>query len=180
MNKGKFFLLTAIAVGLLCMACPTADDETDGSGDKTPAKETWTVSFDVAYDGGTAPAAIKVEKGKAAGSAFPANPLREDFEFTGWYNGAVRYTHQTAVTANISLTAQWDAIYTISFDIAYTEGTSPAPIKVREGQSAGILFPPAPERTDYNFRGWIEGADKYDAATVITKSLNLTADWFQG
>ena len=180
MNVGKRFLLTAVAaVGLLCMACPTGDDGETG-GNNTPPKETWTVTFDLGYTGGTVPAPIKVEKGKTAGSAFPANPAREDFEFTGWYTGTARYTHQTAVTADITLTAQWDAIYTLTFDLGYDGGTSPAPIKIRTGQAAGILFPPDPQRTDYNFRGWLDGTDTYNAATAITKSATLTADWFHG
>jgi uncharacterized repeat protein (TIGR02543 family) len=175
-HERGYFLLTAILIGLLFMACsPTSDDNTP------PAKETYAVTFDLGYAGGTAPAAITIEKGKAAESAFPADPVRTGFVFSGWYDGATKYTKYTVITKAVTLSAHWGAQHTVTFAIGWGGGTAPAPIILNDGQSGGILFPPDPERTDWIFKGWFDsGNTKYDATTGITASVTLTAQWFQG
>jgi uncharacterized repeat protein (TIGR02543 family) len=107
--------------------------------------------------------------------------VRADYSFSGWYDGTTKYTKYTEITKDVTLTAQWDALYTITFDIGYTDAASPEPVILKPGQSAGILFPPDPVRADWIFKGWFDAANnKYDLNTVITQSVTLTADWFQG
>jgi uncharacterized repeat protein (TIGR02543 family) len=173
-----FFFPAAIiaAAALLFAACP-ADDTDDTSGEDGV---TYTVTFDLGYSGGTAPAPIKVEKGQAALRAFPADPVRADYEFSGWYDGGTKYTQYTAITKDVTLTAQWGDLYTVTFDIGYEEGTSPGPIILKPGQSGGILFPPDPERTDYIFDGWFFETLQYDSTTPITQNVTLTAQWSEG
>jgi uncharacterized repeat protein (TIGR02543 family) len=173
----KYFFLPLIlaAAGLLFMACP-ADP-----GDTTPAKEMYTVTFDLGYTGGTVPDPINVEKGQAAESAFPADPVRAEYLFSGWYEGQVKYTKYTVITKAVTLTAQWEAQHTVTFAIGWDGGTTPDPIVLKTGQSGGILFPPDPVRFDWLFKEWVDAQNnKYDAATPVTQSVTLTAQWFQG
>jgi uncharacterized repeat protein (TIGR02543 family) len=170
-----FFLPAIFAAALLYMACPTGEDNTSGENSVT-----YTVTFDLGYSGGTVPAAIEVMEGQAPVNIFPADPVRDEYEFSGWYAGQTKYTRYTAITGNVTLTAQWEALYTVAFVIGYEGAVSPPSIVLKSGQNGGILFPPDPVREDYIFRGWFAGTDKYDLTTSITASVTLTAQWFQG
>jgi uncharacterized repeat protein (TIGR02543 family) len=172
----RWFLVLALLAftGLFFTACPTDEEESP------PEVITYTVTFDLDYSGGVAPAPAVVENGQPALRLFPTDPLRADHVFSGWYDGETRYTQYTAITKNVTLKARWEALYTLTFEMGYPDAPTPAPIVLKSGQSGGILFPPDPEREDYIFRGWYSESVKYDATTVITASATLTADWFQG
>jgi len=88
-----------------------------GCGDQTP--ETVTVKFDLNYKDATGtPADVTIEKGSTLGDRFPADPSYPDHTFLGWYDGETKYTRDTPINANITLTAQWeeDVIYSYSLD----------------------------------------------------------------
>ena len=68
----------------------------------------------------------------------------------------------------------------VSFNLNYTDAPAIPAITVESGKSAGSAWPVDPVRQDqmgYAFDGWFDGADKYTAATVITKDVALTAQW---
>ena len=69
-------------------------------------QKTWTVTFD--SDGGSAVAAATVDAGAAV--AQPADPTKDGFDFVEWRKEgeSVAYDFATAVTANITLVAQWE------------------------------------------------------------------------
>jgi uncharacterized repeat protein (TIGR02543 family) len=174
-KQRRFFFPAILAAALLCVACPNGEDHISGENIVT-----CTVTFDLGYSGGIVPELIKVAEGQAPVNSFPADPVRENYQFSGWYDGQTRYTKYTAITGDLTLTAQWEALYTVAFDIGYEGADSPASIVLKSGQNGGILFPPDPVRNDYIFRGWFAGTDKYDLTTPINANVSLTAQWFQG
>ncbi|WP_165776764.1 InlB B-repeat-containing protein [Bifidobacterium simiarum] len=133
---------------------------------------TYTVSFDSA--GGTAVASQSVRKNNKATQ--PANPTRNGYSFTGWYNGNTKYDFSTPVTSDLKLTARWakNTVYrTVSFDSA--GGTSVPSQRVVDGARAAQ--PSAPTRSGYSFAGWYAGNTKWDFSNAVTSDLKLTARW---
>lgn len=87
----------------------TQPDNTDnGSNDET--SDEFTVTFD--SNGGSTVEAKKVKSGEKA--VKPANPIRDGYNFVCWLLDNKEYDFDTAVTGNITLTAQWiDATVTL-------------------------------------------------------------------
>lgn len=77
--------------------------------------QTVTVTFSLGeYEEGTPPKPVTIGNGTALGSQFPSDPTwpwtwEGAFTFLGWFNGADKtpYTKDTVITANITLTADW-------------------------------------------------------------------------
>ncbi|GHT78029.1 hypothetical protein FACS189464_0750 [Bacteroidia bacterium] len=76
----------------------------DDNGSEIPV--TCTVTFDV-NGGSPTPAQQQVEQGGKATD--PVTPTRPGYIFGGWLNGNTLYDFNTAVTANLTLTAKWTA-----------------------------------------------------------------------
>ena len=66
---------------------------------------TYTVTFNAA-GGSPTPDSQVVNAGEQA-SAPTVAPTREGYDFLGWFNGSVEYDFNSAVNANITLTAHW-------------------------------------------------------------------------
>lgn len=69
----------------------------------------WTDVVKVTFDskGGSDVAAQEIEKGKMATE--PAVPTRTGYKFLGWYDGDTKFDFNTAITADKTLTAKWEA-----------------------------------------------------------------------
>lgn len=67
----------------------------------------FTVTFN--SDGGSEVPAQKVVKGMPCTE--PTDPTKEDYTFTGWYKGTstTAFDFSTAITANTTLKAKWEA-----------------------------------------------------------------------
>ena len=161
MKKWMMSALTALVflAGLCLVAC----------GGTT----SWQVTFDA--DGGTATAAQSVEDGGTATE--PADPEKEGFAFDGWFEEGAEtpFDFSAPVTGNLTLTAKWTAIYTLTFDS--DGGTAVEAQTVRDGMTA--TEPADPQKEGFTFDGWFaEGAETpFDFATPITGDLTLTAGW---
>ena len=68
--------------------------------------KTYTVSFSLGYDGGTAPDAQIVYHGLTK-AIEPTAPTRTIYSFVGWKNGSTAYDFTAAVTSDLSLKAIW-------------------------------------------------------------------------
>jgi len=77
----------------------------DPGGEET---EYVTVTFDT-DSGAPEPADIEVEKGKAMGTQYPANPVKAGFTFGGWWNSNKRYYNYTVINTSgtLALSAKW-------------------------------------------------------------------------
>ena len=100
MGKIQFTGLTVLMlICFLFAACP------EGGGDDVSGIV--TVNFDLGYNGAAAISPLTLDKGQAAGNAWPANPVRLGYSFDGWYAGDVFYDSLTAIGSNVTLTAKW-------------------------------------------------------------------------
>lgn len=131
---------------------------------------THTVTFDT--DGGSAVQTQIVEHGKTV--AKPADPTKEGYNFTFWYNGALKYDFATPVTADLTLTAEWDEkVYVVTFD---TNGGSAVESKnVPYGYT--VERPDNPTKAGNFFAGWYVGADKYGFIEPVKGAITITAHW---
>ena len=105
-KKENFFGIITIMViiGLMFAAC-------DADGSSNPAVKYFTVKFNLNYDGSAAETSVKVADGAMV--AKPADPMRNDWTFEGWFTtatGTTAYIFNTSVTANITLYAKWEII----------------------------------------------------------------------
>lgn len=155
-----------------------------------PTPTTYTVTFDLNYDGATdAPAAQTITSGEKATA--PAVPEREGYTFNGWYKEAdclnIFVFDSHTITANLTLYACWientppaPGVYTVTFALNY-EGAAGAPTAqtVNDGEKA--TEPTEPERDGYTFDGWYKEAEclnKFAFDTdVITANITLYACW---
>jgi uncharacterized repeat protein (TIGR02543 family) len=111
-------------------------------------------------------------------------PTRENHRFVGWFSagdGGVRYGvggANFAVTANITMYAQWVRIFTVTFNSG--GGTVFTAITSEENTRIAL---PAPTRDTDTFEGWFSasasgvkiggGGD----SILVTANLNLFAQW---
>jgi uncharacterized repeat protein (TIGR02543 family) len=143
-----------------------------------PDSDKVTVTFN-ANGGSPAPTSITLAKGSGMGDQYPADPVKEDFAFGGWYDGDTVYTAATPVHANITLTAQWTAQVTITFD---TIGGSPIPLPITlaKGSGMGDQYPVDPQKANVMFDGWYDGTTLYAADTPVEDHITLKARWASG
>ncbi len=118
----------------------------------------WTVTF-VDDDGVTVIETVLVDEGSDAEA--PADPTRTDYKFTGWEG------NYTGVTADITITATYVRVYTVTFrdhdgTVLKTEG-------VEYGRDA--TAPANPTRQHYTFTGW----DK--TFTNVTEDIIVSAQY---
>ena len=95
--KRVIFKTVVIAVLAVTAAFTSCNDD-----EKT---REFTVSFD--SNGGSAVSSQTVKEGEKATK--PDDPLREGYEFVGWFNGDIEWNFDTAVTSNMTLIAKWIA-----------------------------------------------------------------------
>lgn len=105
---------------------------------------------------------------------YPQDPTRDGYVFTEWKK-------QTDENDNITITAQWNALYTVTFD---TDGGAPIPSvqSVEKGKTA--TEPTNPAKNGYTFDGWYKVNDngameaaKYDFTTPVIANITLKAKW---
>lgn len=140
---------------------------------KIPTTEPTVEYYTVTFDSGVP--AQQVEKGKKA--VKPAEPEKEGYVFGGWYLSGALYDFDTAVNADIALTAKWveeaPATYTVSFD-----ANGGSDVLAQEVVSGGkAVQPAAPEKNGYVFAGWYLGETQYDFDNAVTTNITLTAKW---
>jgi arabinoxylan arabinofuranohydrolase len=70
-----------------------------------------------------------------------------------------------------------DNMVSIFFDLGYAGAAAIPEIRVSAGSSAGGQWPRNPVRPFYTFDGWFAGGTAYDAQTVITGNVTVTAQW---
>lgn len=139
-----------------------------------------TVTFDFNYTG--APAAITrtVEIGKTLTP--PEQPLRDMYEFIGWYNGvgtdATQFDFSDPVERNITLYARWErSEYIVTFNPNY-QGAEAEEVRVKANQAAQS---PDFSRTGYVFVGWYNEAacttSAADSLAAVDSDFTVYAKW---
>ena len=105
------------------------------------------------------------------------DPVREGFEFDGWYLGdALCVPYETAVHGDSRLVARWSRVSELFFD-----PNGGAPVDGRylavEGRPLGPL--PAATRTGHTFLGWYHGDEAFAEGRVYPydHAITLRARW---
>lgn len=104
---------------------------------------------------------------------------RSGYRFTGWSDGSNAYQAGAnyTVNGNVTLTAQWIAQYTVTYN-ANSGSVDRTSDTVDAGSSVTL---PTPTREHYTFNGWYtaaSGGTKVDGATYTpTGNVTLYAQW---
>lgn len=136
---------------------------------------TYTVTFDT--DGGSAIAAQTVIEGEKATK--PADPTKTGYTFAGWFKDGAAYDFDTAVTADITLTAQWNIKkFTVTFD---SNGGSEVEPQENIPYNTAATKPADPTKTGGDFVGWFKDEEctsewDFDLDTV-KGDITLYAKW---
>ena len=147
MNFKKFLCIGLIV--LLSVFALSACRGNDGPDEPT----FYTVSFVTNSD--TTILSESIEAGKNATA--PEAPVKNGYEFLGWYDGDSAWSFDTAVNKDTTLTAKWQAI---EYTITYKDGETVlnfTPNKYTVNDEIAAL--PIPNKDNYNFMGWYKNAD---------------------
>ena len=98
----------------------TPTTPTEPSEPETPVVTKYTVTVKV---DGRVVSTQEVEKGKKL-SSLPANPTKAGYTFKGWYSNGSKVTTDTVVSANMTITGEWDT-YTFSVSLINNDQYSP-------------------------------------------------------
>ena len=161
--KIKVFLLFILALTLSLLIC--------SCGEKPPQL------FVVNFEENTNESSVQnlaIESGKTCSK--PEDPVKEGYEFLGWYNGETLWNFETdTVTSDITLSAKWKRItYTVTFN---SDGGSDV---VKQTINYGDIAskPQDPTKLDCEFLGWYNGETLWNFdEEKIYSDITLTARW---
>nr|MDE5593793.1 InlB B-repeat-containing protein [Clostridiales bacterium] len=102
-------------------------------------------------------------------------PTRDGYRFNGWNASG----NTSNVTGNVTLTAQWIPLYTVSFDANVEGMTNPQSVQMANGDAYAL---PTLTRDEYSFDGWFTeatGGNEVTSETVVNLSEDQTlyAHW---
>ena len=131
-----------------------------------------TPVYTVTFDYGDIPAQ-RVLKNRMA--IRPADPYKENHNFTGWFVNGVLFDFNTPVTVNLAMMAGWSLkTYTVTFNS--NGGNALASQTVAHGNRASYV---APGRTYYTFKAWTLNGVAFDFNTPVTGDITLVASWIK-
>ena len=123
----------------------------------------------------------KVEISKNGYLTKPADPVREGYNFLGWYCNGKIYDFNEKVTSDLKLEARWEKQETTKNSdkkcnviFKNEDGTEIKKIVVNEGQII-LAKPGEPSKDGYNFIGWYIGDNEYDFAKPVSDDMTLVA-----
>jgi uncharacterized repeat protein (TIGR02543 family) len=149
------------------------------------------VTYTVTYNYGSGSGTVPTESGKTLGAAFnlaagtgitpPPASESVTYSFAYWNDGSKNYSAGSSFTmpaSNVTLTAQWIAIYNVTYN-ANGGVTSIASVQKTDG--AAITIGESPTRDGYTFGKWVDqSGGQWDpaATTTVTSTRYLfTATW---
>jgi uncharacterized repeat protein (TIGR02543 family) len=147
-----------------------------------PAPERYTVTFE-SHGGSEVPV---ITAGVGTKVAKPVDPVREGYEFTGWFNaasGGALYAWPHLMSASITMHAQWrDAgqpapeRYTVTFDSHGGTGVE----AITADMGTAVAKPVDPVREGFAFTGWFNaasGGTLYAWPYTLSASITMHAQW---
>jgi uncharacterized repeat protein (TIGR02543 family) len=145
----------------------------------------WTaITYAITYvsSGSTAPTQSALQEGQSFTVAAAAT--RTGFEFNGWSDGDFIFLPDsdfTVGTSAVTLTAQWTALYTVTYSQGLGSGT---PTRGSESLAASSELAIADDagisRSGFTFAGWNDGTTTYQPGasyTLGTSNVTFTAQW---
>ena len=145
----------------------------------------WTpITYAITYvsSGSTAPTQSALREGQSFTVAAAAT--RAGFEFNGWSDGDFTYLPDSDFvigTSAVTLTAQWAALYTVTYSQGSGSGTpATSPASFPAGSELVIDTDTGISRSGFSFSGWSDGTSTYqpgDSYTLGSSNITLTAQW---
>lgn len=147
-----------------------------------PTYTYYNVTF--AANGGTAfPRQVLVEGSLATD---PGVPVRDGYNFKGWYYNGEPFDFNTPITQDITLSAEWEEVpvnpedqtYTVRFNLGGGSGSFPTQT-VKAGEKA-TKPSKNPTRSGYTFEGWKLGSAKgktYTFNEAVNSNITIYASW---
>ncbi len=102
----------------------------------------------------------------------PKAPAREGYVFKGWYKDLEPWDFNTVADRDITLTAKWAKLHTVTFD-----ANGGSAVDARTAEDGLTVDEPATTRENHKFLGWFLNGEKWDFASPITGDITLTAEW---
>ena len=147
----------------------------------------WTpMSYTVTYAlaGGTS--TLPTQGSQRIGSFFTlaGTPTRAGYNFAGWsdsttaYGAGATYTITASTPSDVTLTAQWIPVYTVSYILNGSTDSVTAPALYNSGTSISLAT--APTFTGYTFDGWVDSSNNLRAASssfTVVENSTLQARW---
>ncbi len=176
--RKKFFdvllaLVMTLSIGLVCLAgCGDTGDDSEDTSDS------YTVTFDVNYEGGE----NITQSVKAGKTATAPEVERSGFELLGWYTDEEllnRYAFG-AVTEDITVYADWKDLSKTYYTVTYNYNNGEEAFMRELEENTRVIEPAAPEREGYVFYGWYSDkafAGKYVFGHKIEANVTLYARW---
>ena len=125
----------------------------------------YTITID--YDNGQEDLKITQAYGSAIEYELPTNLTREGYIFNGWD----KEIPSTMPAENITITAEWLAVFTLTID--YDNGQEDLKITQAYGSPIEYELPTNLTREGYTFNGW----DKEIPSTMPAENITITAEW---
>ncbi len=180
-SKQKYSEPLAITENAVIAAVAVKDGMKDSEiATATFTVKTYTVTFETEH--GTAPAKIEgLKKGDKLGDKLQELTAK-GYVFSGWFNGETRFTAETELSSDITLTAKWTPnTYTVTFNA--NGGSGEMETQTFSYGIAQELSENAFTKTNYTFIGWAtepDGDSVYSdrqSYTTGTENITLYARW---
>ena len=142
-------------------------------------KQKIVITVDQNYEGKTENTMVKANNGKI--SPLPANDVREDYDFVGWFTeaeGGTRVTATTVFTENTTVYAQWKLKFVITLDQNYEGKPENTTVKTTNDYLSEI--PAVESREGLEFVGWFtepEGGTLIKTTTRFTQDTTIYGQW---
>lgn len=109
----------------------------------------------------------------------PIDPVKEGYDFLGWYYDNEPYDFNEPVKKDMTLIAGWEAsedryYYVVIFD---TNGGAESIESQQVEENKTAIRPTDPVKSGYTFEGWYLFDTKYDFTSKVTSDIILTAKW---
>lgn len=163
MKFRNFQIMAVLILGLVGCSSPTSSTPTS----------TYTVTFD--SNGGSAVVSQTVKDGGKVTK--PSDPSKSGNTFSGWTHGGVAYDFDSAVTADITITATWTLVPAINHTVTFDSNGGSVVASQTINDGAKVTKPSDPTNGVHNFLGWYNGSVAFDFSTAVTSDLTLTAKW---
>lgn len=105
----------------------------------------------------------------------PTNPTKKGYRFVEWQQDGTAFDFKTKITSEITLTAKFEEVTTVTVTFNKDNGTSNETKTVNVGEK--VTKPSDPTKSGYKFTGWTLNGKAFDFNTAISENITLKATW---
>jgi|GEM_PF-5429539 len=143
----------------------------------------YSVTYDLDGGAGTLPTHSPVANGGSFQVASADGLAFDGYTFLHWSDGSDSYAPGETYTvgeSDVTLTAAWERVYSVTYDLDGGVGTLPTHSPVANGGSFQLASADGLTLDGYTFLHWSDGSDSYapgETYTVGESDVTLTAVW---